>query len=261
MANLKVGTKAFVRSYRQRTRRVEGLARRFSDSPSPEEVHDLRVAARRAQVLFRLLPKELRKSKSSEEFAVAIASLLANTSRIRDLDTLTLTLEQPGEDLPAELFRTLSRERTVSLGRARRAVALASEASPPAVDGELDGKRISRRLRRRVKRRREAIAGLLPVVLNDESKVKELHSLRREAKKLRYLLELADSPPPELGELARWQEALGSVHDLDVAVEYLGHARLAPPVKAVARLRRERNEAYVRFKKGCKPGRGFTSSA
>jgi CHAD domain-containing protein len=63
-------------------------------------------------------------------------------------------------------------------------------------------------------------------VVKDESMIEELHILRKEVKKLRYLLELVEESPQELPMLSKWQESLGAIHDLDIAMVYLQHSRL-----------------------------------
>ena len=89
---------------------------------------------------------------------------------------------------------------------------------------------------------------LLRQVLKDEAKTEELHSLRKEAKKLRYLLELADESPRGLSVLTAWQDSLGAIHDLDVAISYLGESRIAfEKDRALRELRRERHRRYLKF--------------
>jgi len=92
-------------------------------------------------------------------------------------------------------------------------------------------------------------------VLNDESKVAELHSLRKDVKKLRYLLELTEKTPARLSSLAKWQESLGAIHDLDVAIDYLkgvgaGHGR-----GAILELQSVRHSNYLAFVRAYKAHR------
>jgi len=92
---------------------------------------------------------------------------------------------------------------------------------------------------------------LLDAVLKDESHAEELHALRKETKKLRYLMELAEESPPELSALAAWQESLGGIRDIDVAIDYLRRSRLRFPRRdAIAGLERSRHTKYSEFSKG-----------
>jgi CHAD domain-containing protein len=91
------------------------------------------------------------------------------------------------------------------------------------------------------------VGTLLRKVVRNESKVKELHLLRLEAKKLRYLLELADEKPRELAALSRWQDLLGVIHDIDVAVTFVEDHSKAPSIQVLNDLRRVRHMEYGRF--------------
>ena len=84
-------------------------------------------------------------------------------------------------------------------------------------------------------------------MLTAESKVDELHALRLEIKKLRYLLELSEKSPPELPMVTRWQESLGAIHDLDVALRFLEESDLDLKGWALDDLRRSRHRAYAKF--------------
>ena len=81
----------------------------------------------------------------------------------------------------------------------------------------------------------------------DESKVAELHALRKEVKKLRYLCELADGPPRELAVLTKWQGYLGSVHDIDVALEHVRGNAIGFQGRAISQLERSRHLGYTKF--------------
>ncbi|MDW0315472.1 MAG: CHAD domain-containing protein, partial [Nitrososphaeraceae archaeon] len=68
----------------------------------------------------------------------------------------------------------------------------------------------------------------LPLVMTDADKVNELHEMRKDCKKLRYLLELvpygksSDKNVSKLEEeLQNMQDLLGAIHDCDAAVAYL----------------------------------------
>ena len=68
----------------------------------------------------------------------------------------------------------------------------------------------------------------LPLVMTDADKVNELHEMRKDCKKLRYLLELVPhgkSTGKNVSkleeELENMQDLLGAIHDCDAAVAYL----------------------------------------
>ena len=223
----KASRKTFQRAYSARTKALIEIAGNLPDRPNPEQIHDLRVTIRRLQVMRRLLPKEIRNLMSSRKFGLTLRSILKATSQLRDLDTQIVTLEPYREVLGDVALVTLSNHRSDAAARAKAAADLLAESPPPFLDQLVPGsKGLSRRLRKRIKKRGRLVSALLNQVVNDETMVEELHTLRKEIKKLRYHLELADQIPAELPVLTRWQESLGIIRDLDVAIEYLGASSL-----------------------------------
>jgi CHAD domain-containing protein len=92
----------------------------------------------------------------------------------------------------------------------------------------------------------------IPVVLNDVSKVKELHEVRKKFKELRYILELSPDKAkvaPILKELTGLHDLLGSIHDDDVIIEYLKKAGNSGRHEVQARVMAHRMQSYKRFVK------------
>jgi CHAD domain-containing protein len=249
MSRLRVNSSSFEERYREKSKALLELARTLPERPSPTAIHDLRVTARRVQVMFRLLPRQARSSESAMMSTLVLKSILKATSQLRDLDALMETLEPSRSELPAEVFLSLENERSDSSARAKAAMQVLTEAPSSDLDtSEIRGKRLSRRLRKRVRKHGRRAAELLGNVLEDESKVKDLHALRIEVKKLRYLLELGSKIPPELPVMTKWQDSLGAVHDLDVAMDYIQHNRLDFTKERVIReLHGKRHSGYVKF--------------
>jgi CHAD domain-containing protein len=248
MVALQVGRSSFEREYRDRAKTLLKLARNLPDRPTPADVHELRVTARRIQVMRMLLPKEIRTSQESRRFGLALKSVLRATSQLRDSDTLLDTLEAHKDSLPAEILVNLKNQRSDMAARAKAATDLLTEIPTPDLESpQIRGKKASRRLRSRIRKQGRMATKLLPTVLGDESKVAELHSLRKDVKKLRYLLELADKSPPELPVMTRWQESLGAIHDLDVAASYLRSQTDQESERTVRELLRIRHAYYLKF--------------
>ena len=245
MASLWMGRKSFERRHRNSVKALLKLLENLPDRPTPDQIHDLRVAVRRIQVVRKLLPKAIREYPDSKRFDLDLKSAMKATSQLRDLDTLMETLAK--QPLPPETTINLQNQRSYLAATAREALVALGSAPPPRLHWSLlRGRKISRRLRDRVRRQGKLAAGLVQVVADDESKVAELHSLRKEVKRLRYLLELIDKRSPEVDMLTEWQESLGAIHDLDVAVVYL-QARGPDFAKAVRTIQRARHSRYVGF--------------
>jgi len=248
MAALRVGRKSLEGQYRERTKALLELAADLPARPTPDQIHDLRVTARRLQMMRRLLPREARGSQSFKSYGLALKSVLRATSQLRDLDTLMDTLGSHKANLPGDLLVALENQRSDAAARARAATDVLAEAPAPDFDSyRLRGKRLTKRLKRRVRKSRDSASELMVQVLRDESKVKELHALRKEVKKMRYLLELADGSPSQLPSLTKWQESLGAIHDLDVAIVYVERGLAESKGRAILELKRARNSKYLKL--------------
>jgi CHAD domain-containing protein len=86
------------------------------------------------------------------------------------------------------------------------------------LDDSDDGKRaykVERRLERRVDKEFEEFLTSQEVVV--------MHALRKDAKRLRHLLELTQNgaAPPLAGRLRSIQDDLGAIHDHDLVIDYL----------------------------------------
>jgi len=248
VAALRVGRKSLEGQYREKTKALLGLAADLPSRPTPDQIHDLRVTARRLQMMRRLLPREVRGSQSFKSNGLALKSVLRATSQLRDLDTLMDTLESYKANLPEDFLVALENQRSDAAARAGAATDVLGEAPAPDLDScKLGGKRLTKRLRRRVRKSRDTASELMVQVLRDESKVKELHALRKEVKKMRYLLELADGSPSQLPILTKWQESLGAIHDLDVAIAYVERGLAESSGRAILELKRARNSKYLKL--------------
>ena len=232
------------------------MAATLPDRPSPSEIHDLRVVVRRIQMMRKLVPRRLRDLEDSRRFDTALRSVLKATSQLRDMDTLLETLESHTSGVTTELLVNLENQRSDVAARAKMATRVLKEVYAPELDAsELGGKRLSKRLRKRVGEHSGKALSLLTSVLNDESKAEELHSLRKEIKKMRYLIELGDKASTRLAALQKWQESLGAIRDLDVAIAYLAGGSGDSGRRAILGLQRARHSNYLKFASDCRDDR------
>lgn len=199
---------------------------RFLDSPSEPALHDLRVAVRRLDAYMELLPKRVRKTKETGRFAKRLRRLLERTAAVRDLDAIRLKAVGYQDGSAKErLLSRVRKDRRRLLGDALAAAASVKELLPAVLRAhDVDGEVLQTRLTKVTADLTAKIDGLLPVVVGDPRSVKDLHRLRIDCKRLRYTLELAEGGAASgaMATLKDLQDALGAVHDSDVAGMYLG---------------------------------------
>ena len=213
----------------------------LGDDPSPEVVHDVRVATRRLRTALRSFSSLVDlDAESRTDVEEDLRWLARQLSGIRDADILTQNLGQRLAALPDELVMGPVREEiTTTLSDARRAALaeLAAEQdspryrqiretvsgwrrTPPLTDDagqqiEVQGREILAR-RRSQARQRLATASVDPL---------QTHEARKAVKRLRYTADVLAPVLPEARKLAkrakRLQRRLGSHQDAVVEVEFL----------------------------------------
>jgi len=247
--HLRLEPEAFVQRYKHVADVALALSSGHPLDLSPGTIHDLRVSGRRLQTMSRLLPRSIRRSSSARELNSALKGMMKATSSVRDLDTLLATLQAYNISAHSSFITSLARERMRKANKASRAIrTFAGRLDVRVKSRGLDDAKLSRRLEKRIKASGSRVRSSLSVVLRDESNIEELHSLRLEVKTLRYLLELVDPRPRELPAMEGWQEALGGIHDLDVALGYLrGNLRGPSRKERLQDLADSRHRQYVKF--------------
>jgi len=208
------------------------------DDVDVEFLHDLRVATRRARSALSQIKNVLPQS-AVDRLAAELRWLGEVTNPCRDLDVYLLEMDDYRRRLGAaanaldDYEKLLRRERSKALRRVRGALrskrftrlmdewrALV-ESKPSGSDpahaarpiSDVAGKKILKACRRMVKRG----AGL-----TDDPPAKQLHRLRIDAKKLRYLLEFfrslypKDRVDPLIRELKGLQDVLGELNDREI---------------------------------------------
>jgi CHAD domain-containing protein len=210
-----------------------------------EFLHDFRVSVRRARSLLGQT-KGVLNAETTVDLVARLKDMGAITGNLRDLDVYLLKKSeytamvadvlQPGV---AQLFSALTRKRRYAKDRMVKRMATDNFASDmnaldafvrsdplakseaPAANrpiGEMAREAIHKRYRRIVKKGRKITTGT-----PDE----ELHRLRIDCKKLRYLLEFFTSLFPKdqmkilIKQLKQLQENLGDFNDLSVQQEFL----------------------------------------
>jgi CHAD domain-containing protein len=253
------------------------------DQWDPEFLHEMRIAVRRTRTVLasakQVLPADVLDSVRDE-----FAWLAALTSSPRDLDVHLLEwssytdalgtemtpllepvrdlLEQRRDDAHIELERGLRSERAATLMHTWQtwlAEPPASDSLPPRARrplGPLIAERITRAHDVLTERGR---------LIEPETPAEQVHELRKDAKKLRYLLECFGSPLPKgarkqyVKRLKALQDNLGEYQDAEVHIQILRsvaaelheHGASADTMLAIGqlteRLDQQRHAARVEF--------------
>ncbi len=90
----------------------------------------------------------------------------------------------------------------------------------------------------------------MSIVVKDPKNTAELHKLREDSRRLRFTLEMDDTPETSklLPVLETWQEVLGKIRDSDIFIERLEHEKDSSKLREVLNQEKSnRNDNYERF--------------
>ncbi len=248
----KISADAFLANHERSIKRATRRLKRHLADPGEKSTHDLRTAVRRLSASHAVLPGRLRRNGRTKRFVTLYKRLFKMSNRVRDLDVMMMRLKRSEPDAAVrELLEQMREERRVCLEEVSRLAAVQERLREPVIpQKEVPAGKLERRFRRLIIPLFGSIEELLPVVVADRGRVKEMHRLRVRCKKLRYLLEIiaGDAPGSALETLRRMQDLLGAVHDCDVMIEFLkGTEQRQALSKVIASETRRRQLAYRKF--------------
>lgn len=210
-------------------RRLESYIRNPDDE---KNVHDVRTSIRRMDSMFALLNKKGRKANKKK--IARYREFFKSNSRVRDYDIIVARVAALSPN-PGRLAVDLKRKRRSESGR------MLSRAKALRRIGSIDtkgsnAKDLEKRTAKVIQRLGKKISENLSIALVDGSKIEELHSLRKDFKRLRYVLESIDGRSAgkfsrqastvlglrlDVKLLEQLQDMLGELHDIDITLEYL----------------------------------------
>jgi len=223
----------------QAQRHVDGVVRDIDT----EFLHAYRVSLRKARSLVSLMKKSLPEA-ALDTLKPRLSRMAGTTNALRDLDVYLLAHHEYAALLPAGFAPGM--DELTALVRARRAQAhaqvaayfaspayrddvdacLAELALPPVLATPMAARPVLGVVKRQVLRRYAAIEALAAAI-NPESADDDVHALRIEFKKLRYLIEFFIDLLPKkrsmkvVADFKKIQGVLGAFNDLSVQIDFL----------------------------------------
>ncbi len=235
----------------QNIKRVYTKLDKYLENPTEDNIHHMRTSLRRLEATYQSSPKQIRKKKKIKEFAKTGKKLFKINSNIRDIDIILekLAKEDKMPEQQLEYYENpLVQDRENQLEEARTiALDLRGIVVPSLYDKNKTDKNFEensiKRLAKISRKLKNKIETKIPIVIGDDSKITELHELRKDSKKLRYLIELVINKENNdtskgnikhdtnilidnnnhkiLEHLEKIQGMLGDIHDYDIALDYL----------------------------------------
>jgi CHAD domain-containing protein len=252
MKTYAVRPRVFLFNYNASLARTKKSLAGCAENPGYERVHEARAAIRRLRVACSLLPRNERKDIRTVSFLRHLDQFYRVTTKLADYEAaqkqFSAATSNSGSDLRAP---SMLKERAGLSARTRKlAAALGHFELPHVQSGDLSSEKLTGRLlkeaSRSVKRIGESHAGLL----EDPHDTKQLHRLRRESRRLRYLLPYVARPKKYAklkSFLHQLQDSAGAIRDCDGSSKLLKDSGFTNSSSAILRIASQREALYAEF--------------
>lgn len=251
----------FLTSLSENLQRVNNRVSKYLKTPNAKQIHDVRTSIRRLDATYLILPKKNRTGSSLSDYVLKCKEFFKANSEIRDLDIIYEKLQKyPSNAQRNRVIEALKASREATLKRAKTiARSLKSTDTTRIIDKiGVTEKELQKRYNKMISRLISRIESIFPAVLTNQAKLEEIHDLRISCKKLRYLLELLPEDKINVLKtrktLQKLQDILGTLHDYDFTIEYLGSlGQSSTEIQEIITIEKEeRNAKYHEFLRFCK---------
>ena len=233
----------------------------YIKNANEKHIHDVRTSVRRFNSAFLSLPKKYRSGPIllSEYNQIATEFFKVN-SKIRDYDIIIQKLNNyPQNNQRDVVIDSIKKSRQSNSEKAKMiGISLKNLGSNKIVDKiNITEKELQKRYNKILLRLISKIEKNFAVVITDALKIEELHELRKDCKKMRYILELLPKENRNATELKKIfeiiQDHLGSIHDFDITINYLQslepHKEIQEIINVETEKRRLKYEEFLKFSK------------
>jgi CHAD domain-containing protein len=259
---------------------------KYLENPNEDNIHHIRTSLRRLEAAYQSSPKQIRNKKKIKKFASSAKKLFRINSKIRDVDIILKMLANEGK-MPQDKLEEFKNHNEYDKQKyLKQARIIALDLRRQIIPNFYDRKKINRsftsksrkRLLKMVRILKTKIERKIPIVINNEDRILVLHELRKDTKKLRYLIELVtkrdyeraserstgdEDSDEQLGEnhhrilreLEKIQGMLGEIHDYDVTIDYLNQQHLSKSslisdiIENMINVRKKRFNEFVDYNK------------
>jgi CHAD domain-containing protein len=255
---INVNPKEFVNICERNISRVSNKLDDYLTRQDEKNIHDIRTSVRRLDACYQTLPKKLQRRKQMKKFVKKSKVLFKINSQIRDFDIITELIGKNNTEHGSRNNRVdlnFENRRARKLENAKVIAVRLRKLPLPKVKKKSSPKaKLTKRFDKLISKFGGRIQLNLPLVTTDPDKVAELHELRKDCKKLRYLLELIshDNSSDNIiskmeGELQNMQDLLGAIHDCDATVIYLKRQKRQKTNEIIEDIVQERKRRYENF--------------
>jgi CHAD domain-containing protein len=253
---------AYLIKLHENLRRFDSKTNNYVKNSNEKNIHDIRTSLRRFNAAFLVLPKRYRKKGCLlSDYNQLGNKFFQVNSEIRDMDIIHEKLNGYAQtDQRNIVIDLLKKNRQSHLDGAKTiALSLKNMNSNKILDKmDITEKELQKRYNKLFFRLVSKIETNFLIVITNSSKIKELHELRKDCKKLKYLLELLVKDNNKNNTLIRLiktlqniQDILGSIRDYDISIDYLKKLEPSKEIQEIVNneieQRRLKYEEFLRF--------------
>jgi len=285
--SLKVNLNIYLYNFSHNIKKVDNELEKYLTDPDEKNIHDIRTSLRRLEAAYISSPKRMRKIKNLKDFADVGKQLFKINSEIRNVDIILEKLSNEGKT-PIEQFKmfekSLKTDRKAKLDNARLCALKLRNINIPKIkdkdnDKDLEDK-VIKRLNKTIRKFSKRMIKNIPIVIAYIDQVEELHKLRKDSKKMRYLLELLiekdkkksdkddtdnekndnDNSASNMNDqkilqtieiLEQIQNMLGNIHDYDITIDYIKLQKDeiidSPVLENITTIRKKKYKEFVNY--------------
>ena len=217
----------FLIKLHENSRRLDRKTDHYINDLNEKNIHDVRTSVRRFNAAVSALPRKYREEPMLLEYCKVANRLFKLNSEIRDSDIFLAKLEKFAPSQQRKIvIDTLKQTRQAKLEDAKNIAQTLKDLNSNMINGiGVTENELQKRYNKILSKLISKIDNGFPIVLTNRMKVEELHELRKDCKKIRYMLELLDKDNKSAALLRRTlekvQDFLGSIHDSDATIMYL----------------------------------------
>lgn len=232
--------------------KVNERLEKYIADPNEKNVHDLRTSIRRLDLAWRIIPSNSRKQKMTK-FVILRKKFFRANSQIRDMDIIRQKVTAYSTDDASQIIKKIDKQKQDELKSARKKAEIASRIMITKIehDDKISQEKLEKRFKKITLNMINNIETAIPIVVKSDKKVKQLHELRKDCKKLRYLLEMTnhDESSNFMSKLREMQDLLGLIRDSDITIDFLrGFAKKYKSLELIIKDESEkRDQMYKKF--------------
>lgn len=225
---------------------------KYLTDPNAENVHDVRTSIRRLDAAYKILPKKLKQRQKILRFVKLRKEFFKINSEIRDWDIIKQNLVPYSSEDIQKIIDKINIKKQEKIALAQKKAKIASKQKTIQINHEeISSEKLEKKFKKTTLQLIDKIERSIPIIISSDKKIEELHELRKDCKKLRYLLELTnhDESSSFISKLKEMQDVLGAIRDSDITLEFLKKHKLGPVIKAESEKREQLYKKFVQMPK------------